>query len=97
VIHIYAPRKRKEACGSGEKPSGAETEPLEVLYPYDCRPPGVSENKHDNPAWHKAGRAILKAVAKNLERLNSEKIRIEPAREDGAFAEMLPASVLSPK
>ncbi|HEX7194467.1 MAG TPA: hypothetical protein VF207_05820 [Chthoniobacterales bacterium] len=92
VIHIYAPRKRKEVCGRGEKPSGAETEPLEVLYPYDCRPPGVSENEHDNPAWHKAGRAILKAVAKNLERLNSEKIRIEPAREDGAFAEMLPAS-----
>jgi hypothetical protein len=92
VIHVFAPRKHKEAPGSAEKRGDPETELLEVLYPYGCRPPEVSEKEDDNPAWRKAGHAILKVVAEHLERLNIEKIRIEQAREDGAFAEMLPAT-----
>jgi hypothetical protein len=92
VIHIYAPRKPKEASGIRENWSGAAAKSLEVLYPYDCRPPGVSEKEDDNPDWLKAGYAILKIVAEHVERLNTEKIRLDPAREDEAFAEMLPAA-----
>jgi hypothetical protein len=69
-----------------------EAKSLEVLYPYDCRPPGISEEEDDNPEWLKAGHGILKAIAEHLERLNTEKIHIDPAREDGAFVEMLPAA-----
>jgi len=92
VIHVYAPRKPKEAFGSAEKWSCAEARSLEVLYPYDCRPPGTSEKEDDNPDWLKAGHAILKVVAEHLERLNTENIHLDPAQEDKAFAEMLPAA-----
>jgi hypothetical protein len=92
VIHIYAPRKRKEVSGGTERWSGAEGKSLEVLYPYDCRPPGVSEKENDNPDWLKTGHALLKVVADHLQRLNTENIQINPAREDGAFVEMLPAA-----
>jgi hypothetical protein len=92
VIHIYAPRKPKEGSGSVEKPSGGEAKTLEVLYPYDCRPSGVKEKEGDNPDWLKGGHAILKVVAEHLERLNTEKIHLDPAREDRAFAELLPAA-----
>jgi hypothetical protein len=91
VIHVYAPRKPKEESGSAVKSSGAERKSPEVFYPYDCRPPGVSEKEHDNPGWREAGHALLRIVADHLERLNTEKIQIEPARENGAFVEMLPA------
>ena len=92
MIHIYAPRKPKEGSGSVEKPSGGKAKTLEVLYPYDCRPPGVSEKEDDNPDLLKAGHAILKIVTEHLERLNTEKIHLEPARENRAFAELLPAA-----
>src|ERR1700736_2535681 len=95
VIHVYAPRKPKEESGSAVKSSGAERKSPEVFYPYDCRPPGVSEKEHDNPGWREAGHALLRIVADHLERLNTEKIQIEPARENVAFVEMLPA-VTSP-
>src|SRR5271166_539049 len=45
VIHVYAPRKPKEASGIAENWSCAEAKSLEVLYPYDCRPPGISERE----------------------------------------------------
>ena len=96
VIHIYAPRKPKEAPGSAEKQSDLEHKTLEILYPYDCRPPGVSESQNDNPDWRKAGHAILKVIAEHLERLNTEKIRIDQARQEEAFAEMLPEAAASP-
>ena len=92
VIHVYAPRKPKEASGIAEKWSCAEAKSLEVLYPYDCRPPGISEKEGENPDWIKAGHAILKVVAEHLERLNTENIQLDPAREDRAFAELLPAA-----
>ncbi|MGA8659193.1 MAG: hypothetical protein WB586_23935 [Chthoniobacterales bacterium] len=92
VIHVYAPRKSGVASGALAKSIGAGAKLLEVLYPYDCRPPEVSGKKEDNPDWLKAGHAILKVVTDHLERLNTEKIHIEPAREDGAFADMLPAA-----
>ena len=92
VIHIFTPRKPQEAAGRTVKWSGAEGKSLEVLYPYDCRPPGVSEQENDNPDWLQAGRALLNVVAEHLERLNAEKIQIDPAREDVAFVEMLPAA-----
>ena len=91
VIHIYAPRKNREKADGAEN-AGAQIRPAEMLYPYDCRPPGVGENDHANPAWRKAGYAVLKAVASNLQRLNSEKIPLEPAREENALVEMLPAT-----
>jgi len=91
VIHVYTPRKPEETSGKTEKLGGAEGKSLEVLYPYDCRPPGVSEKENDNPDWLKAGHALLRVVAEHLQRLNTEKIHMHPAREDGAFAEMLPA------
>src|SRR6202022_4001745 len=78
--------------GNAVKWSGKEAKSLEVLYPYDCRPPGISEKEDDNPEWLKAGHAILKIVAEHLERLNTEKIHFDPAREDEAFAETLPAA-----
>lgn len=96
VIHVYAPRKSKEESGNAVKVNGAETKSLEVLYPYDCRPPGISEKEDDNPEWLKAGHAILKIVAEHLERLNTEKIHLDPAREDRAFAETLPAAPCIP-
>ena len=43
VIHIYAPRKSKEASKCPEQLNGAGAKSLEVLYPYDCRPAGISE------------------------------------------------------
>ena len=92
VIHVYAPRKPGVASGALAKSIGAEAKILEVLYPYDCRPPEVSGKEEDNPDWLKAGHAILKVVTEHLERLNTEKIYIEPAREDGAFVDMLPAA-----
>ena len=92
VIHIYAPRKPKEASHSLEEPSGGEAKTLEALYPYDCRPPGISEKEDDNPDWLKAGHAILRVVTEHLERLNTEKIHLDPAREDRAVAELLPAA-----
>ena len=92
VIHVYAPRKPKEEPGSAVKSSGAERKSLELLYPYDCRPPEVSEKEHDNPDWREAGHAVLKAVAEHLERFNTETIHIDPARENAAFVEMLPAA-----
>jgi hypothetical protein len=92
VIHVYAPRKSKEVPGATEKWSSGKGKSLEVLYPYDCRPSGVSEKEDDNPEWLKAGHALLKVVAEHLERLNSEKIRFDPGREDRAFAELLPAA-----
>jgi hypothetical protein len=92
VIHIYAPRRPNKASDSAEKSIGAEAKILEVLYPYDCRPPQVSEQEDDNPDWLKAGYAILKVVTEHLQRLNTEKIYIDSAREDRAFAEMLPAA-----
>ena len=64
---------------------------LEVLYPYDCRPPGVSEKENNNADWLKAGHALLRVVTEHLQRLNTENIYVDPAREGGAFAEMLPA------
>ena len=90
VIHLFAPRKPGEAAVGSEKPKGAEPGQLEVLYPYYCRPADVSEEEHDNPDWCEGGRAILKIVAEHLERLNTEKIRINISREDMALAEMLP-------
>jgi hypothetical protein len=92
VIHIYAPRKPKEASEFAERLNCAGAKSLEVLYPYDCRPAGINEKEDDNPDWLKSGRAILKVVAEHLERLNSEKIRPDPAREDRALAELLPAA-----
>lgn len=92
VIHVYAPRKSKEASFGAENWISGRDKSLEVLYPYDCRPPGVSEKEDDNPEWFKAGHAILKVVAEHLERLNSEKIHFDPGREDRAFAELLPAA-----
>ena len=92
VIHVYAPRKPKGASGIAEKWSCAEAKSLEVLYPYDCRPPGISEKEGDNPDWLKTGHAILKVVAERLERLNTENIQLDPAREDRAFVELLPAA-----
>jgi hypothetical protein len=92
VIHVYAPRKPKEASGSAEKWSCAEAKTVEVLYPYDCRPPGISEKEGDNPRWLKAGHEILKVVAEHLERLNTEDIHTDATREDRAFAELLPAA-----
>ncbi len=93
VIHVYAPRKPKEVTAIAATSRGAERKQLEVLYPYDCRPPDVSEKDHSNPRWREAGHAVLRAIAEHLERLNTEKIHIEPAREHGAFAEMLPAAI----
>ncbi len=95
VIHVYAPRKPKEAPAIAATSRGAARKQLEMLYPYDCRPPEVSEKDHDNPAWRKAGHAILRAIAEHLERLNTEKIQIELARENRAFVEMLPAAIQS--
>ena len=92
VVHVYTPRKSEETSGKTEKLGGAEGKSLEVLYPYDCRPPGVSEKENDNPDWLKAGHALLRVVTEHLQRLNTEKIHIHPPREDGAFAEMLPAA-----
>jgi hypothetical protein len=91
VIHIYTPRKSDQLPGGIAKGGLAESRSVEMLYPYDCRPPGVSENQSDNPDWLKAGHALLKVVSEHLERLNTEKIRVDPAREDGALVEMLPA------
>jgi hypothetical protein len=90
VIHVYAPRRPIEVPGSAEKQGDLEAKTMELLYPYDCRPPDVSESQNDNPDWHKASHAILKVIAEHLERLNTEKIRIDPARQEKAFAEMLP-------
>ena len=90
VVHIYAPRKSKEEPIFAKKLPEAEANTLEVLYPYDCRPPEISESENDNPDWRRAGYAILKATAQHLQRLNTENIQIDPAREDAAFAEMLP-------
>jgi hypothetical protein len=92
VIHVYTPRKSREASGNAGNWSSAKTKSLEVLYPYDCRPPGVSEKEDDNPEWLKAGHALLKVVAEHLERLNSEKIHFDSGREDSAFVELLPAA-----
>jgi hypothetical protein len=92
VIHLYAARKSKEGLWDGVKRDAREAKSLEVLYPYDCRPPGISEKEDHHPEWLKAGHEILKAVAEHLERLNTEEIHIDPAREDGAFVEMLPAA-----
>ena len=92
VIHVYAPRKPKDASGSAEKWSWAEGKSLEVLFPYDCRPPGINEKEDDNPDWLRAGHAILKVVAEHLERLNAENIHLDSGREDRAFAELLPAA-----
>jgi hypothetical protein len=92
VIHVYAPRITKGTSPSAKKPIDPEAKSLEVLYPYDCRPPGVSELEDDNPDWLNAGHAILKVVAQHLERINTEKIHLDPAREDSAFTEMLPAA-----
>ncbi|MBV9129975.1 MAG: hypothetical protein JO298_06275, partial [Verrucomicrobia bacterium] len=92
VLHLYAPRKSKEGLGDAVKPDASEAKLLELLYPYDCRPPGISEKEDHNPQWLKAGHDILKAIAEHLERLNTEEIFIDPAREDGAFVEMLPAA-----
>src|SRR5262249_32846296 len=47
--------------------------------------------------WRKAGHAILKVIAEHLERLNTEKIRIDPARQEEAFAEMLPGAADPPE
>jgi hypothetical protein len=92
VIHVYAPRKPKEASGNAEKGSWGEIKSLEVLYPYSCRPPGINEKEDDNPDWLRAGHAILKVIAEHLERLNTENIHLDPVREDRAFAELLPAA-----
>jgi hypothetical protein len=91
VIHLYTPRKTEQAVGSRNNERGAKVKSLEVLYPYDCRPPGVSEQENDHPEWQKAGYALLKVVSEHLQRLNTENIRVDPAREEGAFLEMLPA------
>lgn len=93
VIHVYAPRK--PASNAREKAIGAESRWIEILYPYDCRPSGVNETDTSHPDWRKAGYGILKAVADHLEGLNTERIKIEPSREDGALAEMLPAITCS--
>src|SRR5262249_3825653 len=79
-----------------ERDGDRELKTMELLYPYDCRPPEVSESQSDNPDWHKAGHAILKVIAEHLERLNAEKIRIDPARQEDAFAEMLPGAADPP-
>jgi hypothetical protein len=92
VVHVYTPRKSEETSGKTEKLGGAEGKSLEVLYPYDCRPPGVSEKENDNPDWLKAGHALLRVVTEHLQRLNTENIHIAPAREVGAFVGMLPNS-----
>jgi hypothetical protein len=91
VIHVYAPRKSREASGALEKLLRSKANLIEVLYPYDCRPPEVREGEEDDPEWLKAGHAILKVITEHLERLNTERMRIQPAREGKAFAEMLPA------
>ena len=92
VIHIHAPRKSGETSGRAEQSSGAAGTSMEVLYPYDSRPPGVSEKESNNPDWLKAGHALLRVATEHLQRLNTEKICIDPERENGAFVEMLPAA-----
>jgi hypothetical protein len=86
VIHVYTPRKFKAVSDNAEQPR----ETVEVLYPYDCRPPGVSESQNDNRNWQKAGYAILKIIAEHLERFNTEEIGVDSARQEKALAEMLP-------
>ncbi len=96
VIHVYAPRKSKGELGNTAKLGNevklrnAEGKSLEVLYPYDCRPPGVSEKENDHPDWLKAGYSILKVVSEHLERLNTEEIYVDPGGEGRAIAKMLP-------
>jgi hypothetical protein len=92
VIHVYAPRKPAEGSCALENSLCKGTGSVEVLYPYDCRPSEVREGEEDNPEWLKAGHAILKVATEHLERLNTERIHIQPARENGAFVEMLPAA-----
>jgi hypothetical protein len=92
VIHLYAPRKGAEADTALEDSVGLDGKQLEILYPYNHRPLGVRVTEEDNPAWLKAGHAILKIVSEHLERLNSERIRVDRMREAEAFADMLPAA-----
>jgi hypothetical protein len=89
VIHIYSPRSSKPPYDP--VPAEEQAWPLEVLYPYDCRPPEVSEEENHHPEWLRAGHAILKVTTERLERLNSEKVRTDPDRENSALVEMLPA------
>ncbi|MBV9998921.1 MAG: hypothetical protein JO015_07380 [Verrucomicrobia bacterium] len=89
IIHVYAPRKSESPPAGGAALSHEPGEALEVLYPDDCRPRGVSESACHDPRWVEAGREILKVITQHLERLNHEKV-FDPAREDQAFAEMLP-------
>jgi hypothetical protein len=95
VIHLYAPRKPAETTATSEKSVRLDGEQLEILYPYNHRPVGVKLTEEDNPAWLKAGHATLRIVAEHLERLNSEKIRVDQRREAEAFAELLPAAASS--
>ncbi|MBV9391213.1 MAG: hypothetical protein JOY96_04895 [Verrucomicrobia bacterium] len=95
VIHVYVPRKFKGDLNDASKNCNPENRSLEVLYPYDCRPAGVSSRDDDHPDWLKAGHAILKIVAEHLERLNSENIS-QGDGEKRAFAEMLPEAAHYP-
>jgi hypothetical protein len=92
VIHIFAPRKGTEANTGAENSVRREGKHLEILYPYNHRPLGVRVIEEDNPAWLKAGHAILKIASEHLDRLNSEKIRVDLTSEAEAFAELLPAA-----
>jgi hypothetical protein len=92
VIHIFAVRKGVEANSAAENSIRLDDKHLEILYPYNHRPLGVRVTEEDNPAWLKAGHAILKISSEHLDRLNSEKIRTDLTREAEAFAELLPAA-----
>ncbi|MBV9491243.1 MAG: hypothetical protein JO069_16200 [Verrucomicrobia bacterium] len=95
VIHVYAPRKPKSQSGGSAGSLPGVGDWLEVLYPYDCRPAGVSEQAYNDPRWIEAGSEILRVTSQHLERLNHEKVT-DPAREDRAFAEMLPGAANDP-
>jgi hypothetical protein len=95
VIHVYAPRNPKALPGSSAASLHDAAERLEMLYPYDCRPAGVSEHAHNDPRWVEAGREILKVTTQHLRRLNDERV-FDPAREGQAFAELLPGAVNGP-
>jgi hypothetical protein len=43
VIHVYAPRKPKEASGVAENWNSGKTKSVEALYPYDCSVTAAAE------------------------------------------------------
>ena len=71
-------------------PEKYEAGHIEILFPYDFRPPNAPEKSFQDLTWQRNGYKNLVQVAKNFQQFNKERVPIDPEKQAKEFSAMLP-------